>query len=178
MLHALALLLAPAAPVTVPAHPYTIEYTFRSTEPATHLGDVTVRVTRRDADETVFQLPMWYPGRYAIYNFAANAQEVAARCGEEPAAAPKRDLTTWIVRCPARPRAHLQLPGLLERPERLALADRFHAHQSESGQHLRVRRGPQARPGHGALLRPGRLEGDQRQSGTRARLPVSQLTTS
>jgi predicted metalloprotease with PDZ domain len=79
MLHALVLLLAPAAPAAVPARPYAIEYTFRSTEPATHLGDVTVRVTRRDADEIQFQMPKWYPGRYAIYNFAANMQEVAAR---------------------------------------------------------------------------------------------------
>jgi predicted metalloprotease with PDZ domain len=100
MLHALVLLLAPAAPPAVPAHPYTIEYTFRSTEPATHLGDVTVRVTGRDADVTLFQMPKWYPGRYAIYNFAANVQEVAARCGEAPTAAPKRDVTTWVVRCP------------------------------------------------------------------------------
>ena len=67
-----------------PAHPYVIEYTFRSTEPVTHLGDVTVRVSGRDADEIVFQMPKWYPGRYAIYNFAANVQEVAARCGETP----------------------------------------------------------------------------------------------
>lgn len=100
MLHALVLLLAPAAPVAVPTHPYTIEYTFRSTEPATHLGDVTVRVTRRDADETLFQMPKWYPGRYSIYNFAANVQEVAARCGEDTATAAKRDVTTWAVRCP------------------------------------------------------------------------------
>ncbi len=98
MLHALALLLAStAAPV---AAPYHITYTFRSTEPATHLGDVTVKVTGRDADQIVFQMPAWYPGRYAIYNFAADVQEVAARCGDQPVNAPKRDKETWVVRCP------------------------------------------------------------------------------
>lgn len=100
MLHALVLLLAPAAPQPLPK-PYAIEYTFRSMEPATHLGDVTIRVSKRDANEIVFQLPAWYPGRYAIYNFAANVQEVAARCGEALVDAPKRDKTTWVVRCPA-----------------------------------------------------------------------------
>ncbi len=100
MLSAFALLAAALAPVPAPAHPYAIEYTFRSTEPATHLGDVTVRVTGRDADELLFQLPKWYPGRYAIYNFAANVQEVAARCGEAAVPAAKRDITTWVVRCP------------------------------------------------------------------------------
>ncbi len=104
MLDVLALLLvsaAASAEVPRPApRPYAIDYTFRSTEPASHLGDVTVRVTRRDADETAFQLPAWYPGRYAIYNFAANVQEVAARCGETMVDVRKRDKTTWVVRCP------------------------------------------------------------------------------
>jgi len=81
--------------------PYHIAYTFASHDPGTHLGRVTVEVTRRDADSVAFQLPVWYPGRYAIYNFAANLQEPEAWCGGQPAEPGQRDKTTWVVRCPA-----------------------------------------------------------------------------
>ncbi len=100
MLSALVLLLAPAAPPSAPARAYEIAYEFRATAPNTHLGDVTVSVGRRDADQVALQLPAWYPGRYAIFNFAANVQEVSATCGGAPVDAPKRDRTTWVVRCP------------------------------------------------------------------------------
>lgn len=83
----------------VPAPHYTISYSFRSSDPATHLGDVSVTVTHRDRDVIQFQLPAWYPGRYAIYNFAANVQEVSATCGGTPVDAPKSDKTTWVVQC-------------------------------------------------------------------------------
>jgi predicted metalloprotease with PDZ domain len=95
MLSALALLFT----VLAQPRPYTIAYSFKSAEPATHLGDVTVTVGGRDADSILFQLPAWYPGRYAIYNFAANVQEVVATCGDAPRPAPKVDKTTWLVRC-------------------------------------------------------------------------------
>lgn len=84
--------------------PLAISYTFSSPDPASHFATVTVTVSRRTRDTTVFQLPAWYPGRYSIYNFAANLQEFAARCGERPVAAPKRDKTTWVVVCPRRDR--------------------------------------------------------------------------
>ncbi len=104
MLPALALLLAPAIPLAPPPTPYEIAYEFRSAEPASHLGDVQVRVGRRTSDDIVFQLPAWYPGRYSILNFAANVQEVSATCGGTSVNAPKRDKTTWVVKCPrARP---------------------------------------------------------------------------
>ncbi|MFI5235541.1 MAG: M61 family metallopeptidase [Gemmatimonadales bacterium] len=92
-----ALALLAAAPR--PAARYDIRYTFRSAEPATHFGDVTVTVGRRDRDLVQFQLPAWYPGRYAIYNFAANVQEVWAKCGDATVPAPKTDKTTWLVQC-------------------------------------------------------------------------------
>ncbi|MGH7701497.1 MAG: M61 family metallopeptidase [Gemmatimonadales bacterium] len=87
-----------------PGSRYAISYSFRSPEPATHLAEVSVLVEGRDADSIWFQLPTWYPGRYSIYNFAANVQEVSARCAGAMVAAPKVDKTTWRVRCPrARP---------------------------------------------------------------------------
>jgi predicted metalloprotease with PDZ domain len=92
-------LLAAAALSAPPARHYDIRYTFQSLDPASHLGDVSVTVTRRDADVIQFQLPTWYPGRYAIYNFAANVQEVSATCGRMPVPAPKSDKTTWVVQC-------------------------------------------------------------------------------
>ena len=81
--------------------PYRIAYTFSSLEPVTHLADVRVEVGPREVDTVAFQLPAWYPGRYAIYNYAANLQEPAAWCGGRPAEPQQRDKTTWMVRCPA-----------------------------------------------------------------------------
>ena len=85
---------------TAAPRPYTIAYAFRTAEPRTHVGEVTVRVSGRDADSVRFQLPSWYPGRYAIYNFAANVFEERARCGDADAPAVKRDKSTWVVACP------------------------------------------------------------------------------
>lgn len=88
-----------AAALAAPVGHYTISYSFRSTDPSSHLGDVSITVTHRDRDVVEFQLPTWYPGRYAIYNFAANVQEVSATCGDRPVASPKSDKTTWVVLC-------------------------------------------------------------------------------
>lgn len=83
--------------------PLGISYRFAAPDPATHLANVSLRVTGELGDSTLIQLPAWYPGRYAIYNFAANAQEVRATCAGSPAAAPKVDKQTWAVRCPGGP---------------------------------------------------------------------------
>jgi predicted metalloprotease with PDZ domain len=96
LLAALTIAAAPAQP----AVRYLIDYRFISAQPASHFGDVRVRVTGADADSVRFQLPTWYPGRYAIYNFAANVQDEAARCGDAAVPAVKTDKTTWVVRCP------------------------------------------------------------------------------
>ena len=81
--------------------PLSIAYEFRSDSPATHLGDVTLRVSGALAESTLIQLPAWYPGRYALYHFAANVQGIEARCNGRPVRAPKLDQQTWVVRCPA-----------------------------------------------------------------------------
>ncbi|MGH7538229.1 MAG: hypothetical protein ACREMF_06320 [Gemmatimonadales bacterium] len=86
---------------------YEIAYEFLSKDPATHLGEVRLRVTGRLSDSTLIQLPAWYPGRYAIYNFAANVQETQASCDGRSVPAPKLDKQTWVVHCkaPATPRS-------------------------------------------------------------------------
>ncbi|MBI1968000.1 MAG: hypothetical protein HYS40_08425, partial [Gemmatimonadetes bacterium] len=82
----------------------TIAYDFRADSPATHLGDVTLRVSGALPESTLIQLPAWYPGRYAIFNFAANVQEARATCDGAAVPAPKLDKQTWVVRCPTRGR--------------------------------------------------------------------------
>jgi len=84
--------------------PLAIAYQFRADSPATHLGEVTLRVSGATSESTLIQLPGWYPGRYAIYNFAANVQDARATCDGAAAPAPKLDKQTWLVRCPARGR--------------------------------------------------------------------------
>ena len=84
--------------------PYGIAYVFEAREPATHEAVVRLRVTGALPDSTLIQLPAWYPGRYAIYSFAANVQETHASCDGRAVGAPKRDKETWVVRCPAPPR--------------------------------------------------------------------------
>ena len=77
-----------------------ISYRFSAPEPASHLGDVSLTLTGALGDSTLIQLPAWYPGRYAIYDFAANVQEVRTSCAGAPVPAPKLDKQTWLVRCP------------------------------------------------------------------------------
>jgi len=107
ILACLGLLVAPSlagqrAAARVPR--YDIAYVFEAKEPTTHLATVRLRVSGALTDSTLIQLPAWYPGRYAIYNFAANVQDVHAACDGRAVAAPKRDKQTWVVRCGAPPR--------------------------------------------------------------------------
>jgi len=95
--------LAGAVPLSAqrPTPPYDIVYEFDSKAPATHEATVRLRIGGALGDSTLIQLPAWYPGRYAIYNFAANVQEVYASCDGRSVPAPKRDKQTWVVRCKA-----------------------------------------------------------------------------
>lgn len=89
---------APRAPG---APRYDIAYVFEARDPATHTATIRLRVSGALSDSTLIQLPAWYPGRYAIYNFAANVQQVHAACDGRSVAAPKVDKQTWVVHCPA-----------------------------------------------------------------------------
>jgi predicted metalloprotease with PDZ domain len=91
----------PAQPAATRVPRYDIAYVFEAKQPATHTATVRLRVSGALAESTLIQLPAWYPGRYAIYNFAANVQAVQAACDGRSVPVPKRDKQTWGVRCPA-----------------------------------------------------------------------------
>src|SRR5215471_16763641 len=62
--------------------PLHIKYWLAMSHPNSHLFEVTVEVeltsdpNLRSLD---FQMPKWSPGRYAVFDFAKNVQEVKAR---------------------------------------------------------------------------------------------------
>jgi len=87
-----------------PPSPYEVAYTFEARTPATHTGTVRLRVAGALADSLLIQMPAWYPGRYAIYHFAANVLDFQATCNGHPVPGPKVDQQTWLVLCPGRRR--------------------------------------------------------------------------
>jgi predicted metalloprotease with PDZ domain len=100
----LLLLLAVALPIpwapsraAVPAVPQAIEYRLGMRDPASHLLEVSITVPFNDAP-LEFQMPAWSPGRYVIYDFARNVQDVAALdARSRPLAVQKVDKQTWRV---------------------------------------------------------------------------------
>jgi predicted metalloprotease with PDZ domain len=69
--------------VSAAAHPasaqgtLSIAYRVAMSEPASHLYDVHIDVTRLTGDTIALQMPVWSPGRYAPMYFARNVQEFA-----------------------------------------------------------------------------------------------------
>ena len=62
--------------------PLKIKYWLAMSHPSSHLFEVTIEVGL-PADAKIssldFQMPKWSPGRYAVFDFAKNVQEVKAR---------------------------------------------------------------------------------------------------
>src|SRR5712692_119255 len=61
--------------------PLRINYRLAMTHPNSHLFEVSIRIeTPPEAkiDSIDFQMPKWSPGRYAVFDFAKNVQEVRA----------------------------------------------------------------------------------------------------
>jgi predicted metalloprotease with PDZ domain len=81
-----------AGAATAQEQPLRIKYWLAMSQPASHLFEVTIEVelpsdpNLRSMD---FQMPKWSPGRYAVFDFAKNVQEVKAR----PACPPGLDCT-------------------------------------------------------------------------------------
>ena len=72
----------------------SINYRLSMSLPATHLFEVTVEVELPEQATPTsldFQMPRWSPGRYAVFDFAKNVQEVYAGSGICP---PKQDGVT------------------------------------------------------------------------------------
>ncbi|HYG09879.1 MAG TPA: hypothetical protein VD835_07900 [Pyrinomonadaceae bacterium] len=58
---------------------YNISYQLSMSNPASHLFEVSLTVEPPKPVETIdFQMPRWSPGRYAVFDFAKNVQEVRA----------------------------------------------------------------------------------------------------
>lgn len=101
---ALALLLPVLCAAQEQARAYRIAYHLSMPEPATHLFHVRVEVRGVAAGEGIdFQMPRWSPGRYAVFDFAKNVQEVSAatlcapatKCKARTLAVERLDTQTW-----------------------------------------------------------------------------------
>src|SRR6185436_12086087 len=71
-----------AGAVAAQEQPLYIKYWLGMSRPASHLFEVTIEV-QLPSDPNLrsldFQMPKWSPGRYAVFDFAKNVQEVKAR---------------------------------------------------------------------------------------------------
>ena len=66
----------------VEPQPFKIKYWLAMPHPTSHLFEVTIEVELPDDPSLTsldFQMPKWSPGRYAVFDFAKNVQEVKAR---------------------------------------------------------------------------------------------------
>ncbi len=61
--------------------PLRIKYWLGMSQPVSHLFEVTIEVElpKSKPNSLDFQMPKWSPGRYAVFDFAKNVQEVRAR---------------------------------------------------------------------------------------------------
>jgi len=61
--------------------PLQIKYWLAMSQPSSHLFEVTIEVglPSESMDALDFQMPKWSPGRYAVFDFAKNVQEVKAK---------------------------------------------------------------------------------------------------
>ncbi len=86
--------------------PLRIKYWLAMSRPGSHLFEVTVEVglpTDPKISSLDFQMPKWSPGRYAVFDFAKNVQEVKARlacpagldCSASNLAVSRVDDQTW-----------------------------------------------------------------------------------
>jgi predicted metalloprotease with PDZ domain len=78
----------------------SITYRLAMSRPTSHLFEVAIEVELPDAakDKPLqLQMPKWSPGRYAVFDFAKNVQEIRAFDGVCPPAAPCTGKTTRLV---------------------------------------------------------------------------------
>ena len=65
----------------------SITYHLSMPKPASHLFNVSIEVETTGVESLDFQMPMWSPGRYAVFDFAKNVQEFQAQtlnCTQRP----------------------------------------------------------------------------------------------
>jgi len=95
-----------AAQDTPRVAPYDITYQLSMSNPASHLFEVQIDVDNLAGNDHVdFQMPRWSPGRYAVFDFAKNVQEVKAasrcppltKCARRELPVYRIDTQTWRV---------------------------------------------------------------------------------
>jgi predicted metalloprotease with PDZ domain len=86
-----------AALAAQPARP-VVTYQLDLTRPGTHLAQVTLTAPATGA-ATILEMPVWYPGRYSVFHFAANVQQTSADCAStgKPLTAERQSPHSWIV---------------------------------------------------------------------------------
>src|SRR5213596_2107399 len=94
------LLFVPFGVALAQEQPLKIDYRLGMSHPSSHLFEVTIEVglpadTKTNTLE--FQMPKWSPGRYAVFDFAKNVQEVGAFAGLSRKDAPNVALTSLPV---------------------------------------------------------------------------------
>ncbi len=88
---------------------HSITYRLSMSRPVSHLFEVAIEVElpeKRSIQTLEFQMPKWSPGRYAVFDFAKNVQQVraaagvcppAAKCKLSPRNVTRVDIHTWSV---------------------------------------------------------------------------------
>src|SRR3989475_3616113 len=78
------LLFVPFGVALAQEQPLKIDYRLGMSHPSSHLFEVTIEVglpADTKTNSLDFQMPKWSPGRYAVFDFAKNVQEVQAAAG-------------------------------------------------------------------------------------------------
>src|SRR6185503_3667171 len=100
--------------------PFKINYRLDMSHPASHLFEITIELEAPGTavpDTLDFQMPKWSPGRYAVFDFAKNVQEVKAReacpagldCTMPDSPVTRVDDQTWRVEIARNRRAGMSL---------------------------------------------------------------------
>lgn len=89
---------APAGARPQAASRPALQYELQMPDPVSHLFRVTITARVAGSEPVAFQMPAWSPGRYVIYDFARNVQDVSAADGAgRPLRVTKTDKQTWDV---------------------------------------------------------------------------------
>jgi predicted metalloprotease with PDZ domain len=98
----------PAPPATIPtptasgveqraAAPFDISYRVSWSDPASHLYDVQIDVSRIRGDVVRLQMPVWSPGRYAPFYFARNVTGFRAANGNTTLRWDRENGSLWRI---------------------------------------------------------------------------------
>jgi predicted metalloprotease with PDZ domain len=72
-----------------------VQYRIGSSNPASHVFQVSLVVAQPAVDGQIFALPAWIPGSYMIREFARNIVQIAAKCDGKAVALQKLDKHSW-----------------------------------------------------------------------------------